>query len=65
VARREDWLVSMQVSDRSSRFRPNPATWRLTARDKIAEGGSMAGAVQPVKDRPEKAVAGHSVVSVA
>ena len=34
-------------------------------RDSITEGASMAGAVQPVKDRPEKAVAGRSVVSVA
>jgi hypothetical protein len=33
--------------------------------DNITEGASMAGAVQPVKDRPEKAVAGHSAVSVA
>jgi hypothetical protein len=37
----------------------------MTDRDSITEGASMAGAVQPVKDRPEKAVAGHSVVSVA
>jgi hypothetical protein len=36
-----------------------------TGRDRMIEGASMAGAVQPVKDRPEKAVAGHSVVSVA
>jgi len=34
-------------------------------RDSTTEGASMAGAVQPVKVRPEKAVAGRSVVSVA
>jgi hypothetical protein len=35
------------------------------ARDSITEGVSLAGAVQPVEDRPEKAVAGRSVASVA
>ena len=36
-----------------------------TDRDRITEGASVAGAVQPAKDRPEKVVADHSVVSVA